>query len=86
MFRHTLAPLALELRSRFDSDAFAGRGRVTLANGTIIDAERKARSLLADVDRIARADGWGWLTHDEAQALHDDLSRLLALLGASVRL
>jgi hypothetical protein len=82
MRRRVMASLALDLRDQFDAGGFTGRSRVWLDNGAIIDVERKARILLADLDRITQAGGRGWLTDREEQ---DDLLRLLALVRAPVR-
>ena len=76
-----LAPLALVLRDHLKADAFAKLGRVELSDGATVDAERMARIILADVDRLARDDPHRWLTEREEQDLHDDLVRLLALVA-----
>ena len=84
MRTQSLISLGIELRGRFDAGDFTGRGQIRLRDGAVVDAERKARNVLADIDRITRVSGWSWLTDDEEQELHDDLLRLLASITGSV--
>ena len=79
MHAPALAHFAHELREALRRGAFAHSGRVEMADGMTVDAERMARIVLVDVERIAAGTPAGWLTEGDERGLYDDLLRLLTL-------
>ena len=56
-----------------------------MSDGVTVDAERMARIVLVDVERIAAGTPAGWLTEGDERVLYDDLLRLLTLARQPVR-
>ena len=56
-----------------------------MSDGLTVDAERMARNVLVDIERIAGDTPGTWLTESYERELYDDLLRLLTLAHQPVR-
>jgi hypothetical protein len=80
----SMESLAQDLAACLAAGPLACSGHVELSDGAIVDFERMARIVLFDVERMARMTVGDGRVADEAQAIYDDLRRLLSLAQTPV--